>query len=141
MFRHRIVALAFAALGLVTSVSAFASPDGNGGKPKFPMPAAEFSQKVTTRLTKARTHMEQRASKLPADKAKELRAKFDARAAKVNEALKQATADGTVTKDEAKAVRAEAKAMRPGGRHAHHGKGRHGKGGHPKGNAPKDGGK
>jgi len=92
---------------------------GDKGKGKhFPMPAAEFKAKVDARMAKARQRMEERAKDLPADQAKELRAKFDAAAAKVNAEVAKAVADGTVTKDEAKAVRQAS---------PHHGK--HGKGG------------
>jgi hypothetical protein len=64
--------------------------------------------------------MEKRAAKLSAEEAKALRAKFDAGVVKVNAEVAKATADGTVTKDEAKAVRQVAKEMR--GTHGHGGK-------------------
>jgi hypothetical protein len=57
-------------------------------------------------MVKARARMEERASKLSANEAKELRAKFDQNLAQVNAEVAKAVADGTVTKDEAKAVRA-----------------------------------
>ncbi len=63
--------------------------------------------------------MEERASKLPANEAKELRAKFDATAQNINAEVAKAVADGTVTADEAKAVRA---ASPHHGKHARHGK-------------------
>ncbi len=88
------------------------------GNAKFPMPAAEFKQKIDQRIAKARTRMEERAAKLPADKAKEVRASFDAGVAKVNAEVAKATADGSVTKDEASQVRATVKEVR-----GHHGKG------------------
>jgi hypothetical protein len=72
----------------------------------FPVPAATFKQHVDERMAKARAHMEERASKLPADQAKELRAKFEAGAAAMNAEVAKAIADGTVTKEEAQAVRA-----------------------------------
>jgi len=62
-------------------------------------------------------HMEKRAATLTADQAKELRAKFDAGVAKVNAEVAKAVADGTVTKDEAEAVRKVAREA-----HGHHGK-------------------
>lgn len=131
-----------AALALVSSlvaVPAFAAPsagaartehavkDGQheGKDAKFPMPAADFKQRIDTRLAKARAHMEERASKLPADQAKEVRAKFDAGAAKVNAEVAKATADGTVTKDEAKAVRETVKEVR--GHHGKHARNKNGK--------------
>lgn len=119
--RNAIVATVLA-LATLISVPAFAAPDGartpgnvpgktqraegEHGKKHFPMPAAEFKAKVDKRQAKARQHMEDRASKLPANEAKELRAKFDATVQKVNAEVAKAVADGTVTKDEAKAVRA-----------------------------------
>ena len=96
--------------------------EGKHGK-KFPMAAAEFKTKADERLAKARAHMEQRAAKLPADKAKELRTGFEAGAAKVNAEVAKATADGTVTKDEAGQVRT---AMREVRGHKHGGKARRG---------------
>jgi hypothetical protein len=89
------------------------------------MPAAPFKQMVEARRVKAREHMEKRASELPADKAKELRDKFAAGVAKVDAEVAKAVADGTVTKEEADAVRA----ANP--HHGRHGGGRH----HQKGKA------
>lgn len=105
------------ALGLVTAFAVPAFADGNGKH--FPMPAAEFKAKVDARMSKARTRMEEKAKGLPADQAKELRDRFNASAAKVNTEVSKAVADGTVTKDEAKAVRA---ASGHHGKHARHGK-------------------
>jgi hypothetical protein len=101
------------ALATLLSVPAFAKQD----EASFPMPAAQFKQKVDARLAKARTHMEERASKLPANEAKDLRAKFDAGAAKINGEVAKATADGTVTLDEAKGLRQTMREIR-----GHHGK-------------------
>ena len=50
--------------------------------------------------------MEEKAGKLSAADGQAMRAKFDAATAKVNAEVAKATADGTVTKEEAKAVRA-----------------------------------
>lgn len=94
------------ALGTLVAAPAFAQGEHDGGHASFPMPAATFKQHVDARMAKARQHMEARASKLPADEAKELRAKFDATAANVDAEVAKAVADGTVTKDEARAVRA-----------------------------------
>jgi hypothetical protein len=100
------------AIGLVLStliaVPAFAAPaqGAKGERVSFPVPAATFKQHVDARVTKARAHMEERASKLPADQAKDLRAKFEAGVAAQNAEVAKAIADGNVTKDEAKAVRA-----------------------------------
>jgi hypothetical protein len=91
----------------------------SGSGKKFPMPAADFKQKIDQRLAKARAHMEQRAAKLPEGKAKEARASFEAGVAKVNAEVAKVTSDGTVTKDEAGQVRATMKEVRSqhGGRH------------------------
>lgn len=92
-------------------------------KASFPMPAAAFKERVDTRQAKARERMEKRASTLNAEQAKELRAKFDAGIAKINAEVSKATADGTVTKDEAQAVRKVSKEVRGHhGKHARHGK-------------------
>ncbi len=129
--RSVVVTLALAFASLI-AVPAFAAPgappagahraDGAGGdKAKhFPMPAAEFKQKVDARTAKGRARMEERAAKLSAEEAKALRARFEAGVAKVNAEVAKAIADGTVTKEEALAVRA----ARPHhGKHARHGKG------------------
>src|SRR3954471_3883482 len=76
------------------------------GGPSFPIPAAQFKQHVEARQAKARQHMEERAGKLPASEAQAMRASFDAATAKVNAEVAKAIADGTVTKEEAQAVRA-----------------------------------
>ena len=129
------------ALATLVAVPAFAAPGAAEGRAQgtkaqraegerndkgnkhFPMPAAEFKAKVEARQAKARKHMEEKATTLPADQAKELRAQFEATVQKVNAEVAKAVADGTVTKEEAQAVRA----ANP---HAHHGKhARHGKGG------------
>ena len=141
--RSTIVATVLA-LATLVAVPAFAAPgqdsrsqgnvpaktqraEGEKGNKHFPMPAAEFKAKVDARQAKARQHMEERASKLPAGEAKELRAKFDETVKKVNVEVAKAVADGTVTKEEAKAVRA---ANPHHGKHArHHGKGHGKKGG------------
>lgn len=104
--RTKILATVLA-LGTLVAVPAFADPAQGAGKgPNFPVPAAEFQQHVAARQAKMREHMEARASKLPAAEAAALRAKFDADVAKVNAEVAKAVADGTVTKDEAAAVRA-----------------------------------
>lgn len=112
-------------LALATVLAAVPAMAGQHEKPSFPMPAAAFKAKVDARQVKAREHMEKRASQLPADQAKDLRAKFDAGTAKINDEVNKAIADGTVTKDEATNVRKVAHEVRP-----HHGK--HGKRGDTK---------
>ncbi len=107
------------ALATLVAAPAFA---GERNKASFPMPAATFKAKVDAREARARGHLEERAAKLPADQAKDLRAKFDAASAKIGAEVAKATADGTVTKDEADAVRKVAKEVRPRGHHGKHAK-------------------
>ena len=121
--RSTILAVAISLASLAAPTMAFAAPrdapaahraeKGEKAEKQFPMPAAEFKAKVDNKLSRARQHMETRASKADADKAKEIRARFDAGAAKVNAEVAKATADGTVTKDEAKDVFTAMKAMHP----------------------------
>ena len=127
---NRIVAAFALALSLVgTSAVALADSgapaparEHRGDKASYPMPAASFQQKVNERESKAREHMEKRLAdkNVPADKANEARARFNAKQARVNEKVAQAVADGTVTKPEAKEVRAVAREGRP-----QHAKGAH----------------
>ena len=88
---------------------------------KFPMTATDFKTKVDTRVAKAREGMEKRAATLPADKARELRAEFDRGVVRVNQEVTRVSADGKVTKEEAKEVRKVAKEAHigrgHGGRH------------------------
>ena len=118
--RSKIVAAVVLAVASLVAVPAFAKGKGDHAK-NFPMTAAEFKAKVDKKTAKAREHMEAKAKQLPADQAKEVRAKFDAGTAQINAEVAKATADGTVTLDEAKKVREVAKSVHP------HGKG-HGKG-------------
>ena len=113
-----------AVLALATVFAAAPAMAGDKhDKASFPMPAAAFKQKVDARQAKARERMEKHASTLSADQAKELRAKFDAGIAKINAEVAKAVADGTVTKDEAVAIRKVAKETHRG----HGGHGKHGK--------------
>jgi hypothetical protein len=92
-----------------------AAQEGKKHEKKFPMPAAEFRAHVTKKTEHARTRMEAAIKKhnVGEEKAKEIRARFEAGLRKLNAEVDKVTADGTVTKDEAKAVRAIAKEMRP----------------------------
>ena len=107
---NRIVtALVLAFATTVASVPAFAGEHGQDGRTQtvFPMKADAFQQKIDARLSKAKTRLEKRIvdKKLDAQKAQELRNRFDARAQKVRAAAAEAEKDGTVTKEEAKTVR------------------------------------
>jgi hypothetical protein len=97
------------AISTLIAVPAFAK---GGNKASFPMPAATFKQKVDRRVAKARQKMETHVSKLPADKQKEARARFDAGVARINQEVTKVTADGTVTKEEAAQVRQVAKDLK-----------------------------
>lgn len=125
-----IVAAVVVTLASLVAVPAFAAPpqgnapathraEGDRAGKHFPMPAAEFKAKVDKRMGKARAHMEERVAKMSPAEAKEARAKFDAVAANVNAEVAKAVGDGTVTMEEAKAVRA---ANPHHGKHARHGK-------------------
>ncbi len=87
----------------------------------YPVPAAQFQQKVEARLAKSRARMEAVVAKgkLTPEQAATWRTKADARATRVESEMKKAVADGVVTKDEAKAVRAVAGR----GHHGHRGQG------------------
>ncbi len=109
MRSKKLITLVVVALGALVAIPAFADGNEGGGKgPRlsFPVPAATFKQHVDARQAKMRDHVEKRASTLPADQAKEMRAKFEASVLKVNAEVAKVIADGTVTKDEADAVRA-----------------------------------
>ncbi len=119
------------ALGTLLTTTAFAAPsdaqpptgtehaergEKHEGHRHFPMPAADFKAKVDRHRARARARMEEEAGKASADEAKALRSTFEANAQKVDAEVAKAVADGTVTKDEAKAVRAVSPHH---GRHAH----------------------
>jgi hypothetical protein len=112
------MAFAVLALALGTTISAPALAHEN--PQNFPMPAAEFQEHVQARLERARSRMESAitAQNMTEAQAKEVRARFDAIASNVGVEVQKAVADGTVTLEEAKAVRAVARQLRP--HHAHH---------------------
>ncbi len=93
-------------------------------KESFPMPAADFKTKVENRIVKAREHLTTSLGKhdVPAPKQKEILAKFDAGAVKVRAELEKVCADGTVTKEEAHAVRELARELRGNKGHKSHDK-------------------
>lgn len=85
-----------------------AAADGGSAKPSFPMPAAEFRARVNARLAERDARAEKRIAdkKLDAAKAQKIRTHLAERKAKVTVVLDKVCADGTVTADEAKEVRA-----------------------------------
>ncbi len=105
--RSKMITGVVLAVGTLVAVPAFADPaGGKGERPNFPMPAAAFQQRVDAKMAKVRERVEKRASSLPAEEAKAVRAKFAQSLAQVNAEVAKAVADGTVTKEEAAAVRA-----------------------------------
>ncbi len=106
--RKKILAVVTLAIGTLVAVPALADGKGGDKGASFPMPAAQFKQRIEARRAKMKQRIEERAAKLSADDAKALRTRFAETSAKVDAEVAKAIADGTVTKDEAKAVRAAA---------------------------------
>ena len=106
-FRTIVSSAALSLSVVLASSAAFAGEKDGAGKMAFPVAAATYKQHVDARLEKQKTKIEERIAnkKIPADKAEQMRARFNERRAKVNAAVEKAVADGTVTKDEAKEVR------------------------------------
>ena len=106
------------ALSLVLATAAAAPAfAGEHEHAAFPMKADVFKQKVEERLAKKKAHIEKKITdeKLDATKAKEIRDRYEDRAAKVRAAVATAAQDGVVTKEEAQAIR------QASGHHHHHG--------------------
>ncbi len=80
-------------------------------KGEFPMDSTKFNDIVEKKIEVARAQMEllMTANSLPDGVKAQIRKDFDAAAAKVRSAAKEAGKDGKVTKDEAKDVRHQAK--------------------------------
>ncbi len=108
------LAAALLALSVVTTAFGASAEETQKGHHKFPMPAAAFKSKHEARITKARAKLEERikTKSVDAEKAKLMRARFEGSVVRVNQAVAKVVADGTVTKDEAKEVRAAAKEAR-----------------------------
>lgn len=101
----------------VALTAASAAPAMAGENPgNFPMPAATFEQHVDARLERAKARMESHIAEnnVPEAKAQQIRARFDSIVQEVRAEVAKAVADGTVTLDEAKAIRAVAQKL-----HAH----------------------
>jgi hypothetical protein len=109
--------LAVLALTLTTAIALPAMARENPRD--FPMPAATFEQHVEARLQRARMRMESdiAARNLTDVQANEVRAHFNAVVANVEGEVQKAVADGTVTLEEATAVRAVARQL-----HMHRGR-------------------
>lgn len=119
--RSKIMMSAVALATLAAAAPAFADDEGPDQRPSFPMPAATFKQHIDAKQAKMREHAEKRISQLPADQAKDARAKLDAKLAAMNAEVAKAIADGTVTKEEAQAVRAAGGHGKGGDCDHHHG--------------------
>jgi hypothetical protein len=105
-----------AALVLALTTATAASALAQKAAPSFPMPAAEFEEHVAHRLARARARLEKEISdgRLPDSQADGLRAAFNEGASSVGIEVQRAVADGTVTREEAAAVRAAFRQLRKG---------------------------
>jgi hypothetical protein len=114
----RPVAVSLALALAVAPAAAFAGSKDKSAEVKrehaFPMAAESFNKLIEKRLTKAREHLVRKLDKRNAPEAIKTQAKkeFDDGAAAVRALSAKAQADGTVTKDEAKQVRALAKDLK-----------------------------
>ena len=97
-----------------------------GERPKFPMKAETFMAHVDKRIAHMKSKVDARLERSNLDDAKkaEIRAKVNAASNEVRAAAKEATADGTVTKEEAMKVREVARSMREKARGEAKGKGK-----------------
>jgi hypothetical protein len=103
------------ALALALTTSVVAVPALARENPAdYPMPAAAFQRRVDSRLQRAKTRLEALIAEQRLDEAQanELRSRFDAAAEEVEAEAQRACADGTVTLDEARAVRRMARRLR-----------------------------
>jgi hypothetical protein len=103
----------FKILALSLTMAASAPALADEGRPNFPMPAAEFAQRVDARLSRAKGRMERyiTENKVDDQQAQTLRARFDLVAGEIEAEVQKAGADGTVTRDEARAVRQVARQL------------------------------
>jgi hypothetical protein len=124
-----VLALALGAIVCALPVAARAHPPASAQSgvtddrdAKFPMTAAEYRERMTRHIEKARARMEEHitAGQLPQDKADEIRARFRDAVVKINAKVDEVCADGTVTKDEADAVHELSRSLL----HHHHEEGR-----------------
>lgn len=99
-----LVAAATLALPLVAS----AAPE----RPAFPMEGDTFLEHVEGRLAKAKERIE--ASSMPAEKKAKVLSRLEDRSGAILKAAAAAAADGTVTKEEARQLRAQGKKAKRG---------------------------
>jgi len=87
-----------------------APPPAAPAKPKkkgrYPLPAADYQHKIDERVLIARERMETRIvrRKLSADRAKEVRGRFEISVIEVRKVMADAASDGLITKEEARRV-------------------------------------
>ncbi|MDI1479841.1 hypothetical protein [Polyangium sp. y55x31] len=88
------------------------------GKGEFPMESARFDEKVEAKIKHAREQMEAllAAHPLPESMKAQIRKDFEAGAAAIRAAAKEAGKDGKVTRDEAKDVKKLAKELKENAR-------------------------
>jgi hypothetical protein len=111
----------FAALALAAITAVTVPAMARENPQDFPMPAATFQRHVEARLQRAYARMEDeiQQNNLPDAQAKELRANFNVIAGRVEVVVQKVSADGTVTLDEAKEVRAVGRPLWGHRRHRH----------------------
>jgi hypothetical protein len=109
------------ALSLVAAPAALAQPARSPVRPShegrhlaYPATAAAFRARVTERIADARARMERHIAdqKIGREQAEALRTRFQAAVVELGAKVDAVCSDGTVTVDEAKAVRALAKVLR-----------------------------
>lgn len=88
------------------------------GERHFPIEAKKFNEAVEARISKMRSRVEQAMEKrgVPEATRAQVRKELDLSAAAVREVAKRVSADGTVTKEEAKEVRKVAKEVKKNAR-------------------------
>jgi hypothetical protein len=80
---------------------------------KYPMKAADYQHSVEGRVQHARERLETRIThrKLTPERAHDARSKFDSRAAEVRKVVAEVSADGVVTREEARRVNESTRAL------------------------------
>ena len=83
-------------------------------KPAFPMKAEEFRKMIEKRVERIKTHVERAMSKhsLPAPQRAEVNKAVDIAVKEIHGAVDKVAADGVVTRDEAKQIKAIADQLR-----------------------------
>ena len=114
--RPVVAALVFAIAA--APMTAFAGSKDNAAetkkRPSFPMTAESFNKHIEMRITKMRARLEKGMTdhKVPAATQAQVKKDFEAGAAALRAAAAKVSADGSVTKDEAKQVKVAAKDLK-----------------------------